>query len=136
MRHRADSSGFSFQRNRHRRRRRFAGDARDLPGEGRTTRVVNSGAWQRTASKEWLLREQTKRNIPLRDVLVTFGLEDLPPCYGVVRVQPPLTVTREAIDRFAVALQQTLAEHATGRWSSVAAAAARAVRSKAARAFG
>ena len=55
---------------------------------------------------------------------------------GVVRVQPPLTVTREAIDRFALALQQTLAEHATGRWSSVAAAAARAVRSRAARAFG
>ena len=55
---------------------------------------------------------------------------------GVVRVQPPLTVTREAIDRFAAALQETLAEHATGRWSSVAAAAARAVRSKAAQAFG
>jgi acetylornithine/succinyldiaminopimelate/putrescine aminotransferase len=55
---------------------------------------------------------------------------------GVVRVQPPLTVTREAIDRFATALQQTLTEHATGRWSSVAAAAARAARSTAARVFG
>jgi putrescine aminotransferase len=55
---------------------------------------------------------------------------------GVVRVQPPLTVTREAIDRFAAALKDTLAEHATGRWKSVTAAAARAVRTTTARAFG
>ncbi len=55
---------------------------------------------------------------------------------GVVRVQPPLTVTGEAIDRFAAALQATLAEHATGRWASVASAAARAVKTSTARAFG
>lgn len=55
---------------------------------------------------------------------------------GVVRVQPPLTVTAAAIDRFAAALRATLAEHATGRWSTVAAAASRAVKSTVARAFG
>jgi UDP-2,3-diacylglucosamine pyrophosphatase LpxH len=60
----------------------------DVNTDGKITRVVNSGAWQRTVSKDWLLREQTKRNIPIRDVLVAFGLEDLPPCYGVVRVKP------------------------------------------------
>jgi putrescine aminotransferase len=38
----------------------------------------------------------------------------------VVRVQPPLTVTRAALDRFCEALAATLREHATGRWSSVA----------------
>jgi putrescine aminotransferase len=54
---------------------------------------------------------------------------------GVVRVQPPLTVTREAIDRFAKALKDTLAEHATGRWKSVTSAAVRAMRTTAARAF-
>ena len=54
---------------------------------------------------------------------------------GVVRVQPPLTVTREAIDRFAEALRATLADHAAGRWSTVAAAASRAVKTSLARAF-
>jgi putrescine aminotransferase len=38
----------------------------------------------------------------------------------VVRVQPPLTVTREALDRFCEALAAALREHASGRWSSVA----------------
>src|SRR5919204_1864479 len=55
---------------------------------------------------------------------------------GVVRVQPPLTVTREAIDLFAEALRATLADHANGRWSTVAAAASHVVRTSVARAFG
>lgn len=54
---------------------------------------------------------------------------------GVVRVQPPLTVTRDAIDRFAEALRATLADHAPGRWSTVAAAASRAVKTSLSRAF-
>lgn len=55
---------------------------------------------------------------------------------AVVRVQPPLTVTRGAIDQFGEALRATLSEHATGRWSTVAAAASRAVKSTLTRAFG
>lgn len=62
----------------------------EIPSQSRsgTTRIVNSGAWQRVVSSEWLKREQTRRQIPLRDVLVTVALEDLPPCYGVVRIRP------------------------------------------------
>jgi putrescine aminotransferase len=54
---------------------------------------------------------------------------------GVVRVQPPLTVTRDAIERFAEALRATLADHAAGRWSTVAAAASRALKTSLSRAF-
>jgi putrescine aminotransferase len=54
---------------------------------------------------------------------------------AVVRVQPPLTVTRAAIDRLAEALRATLADHASGRWSSVGAAAAQVVKAGVGRAF-
>lgn len=50
-------------------------------------------------------------------------------CAGhVVRVQPPLTVTREAIDTFLDALRSTLVEHATGPWKSLARAVTLAAR--------
>lgn len=52
------------------------------------TRVVNSGAWQRVVSADWLKAEQVRRQLPERDTLVGIRLEDLPPCYGVVRVRP------------------------------------------------
>jgi putrescine aminotransferase len=45
---------------------------------------------------------------------------------SVVRVQPPLTVTRTAIDGFVDALSRTLTEHATGVVSSMAGALGRA----------
>jgi putrescine aminotransferase len=48
---------------------------------------------------------------------------------NVVRVQPPLTVTREAVGRFVEALRATLAEHATGKLRALIGAAARAARS-------
>jgi putrescine aminotransferase len=47
----------------------------------------------------------------------------------VVRAQPPLTVTREAIDGYVSALSATLAEHAKGVFGSVVGAAGRAARS-------
>lgn len=52
------------------------------------TRVVNSGAWQRVVSADWLRAEQGRRQIPERDALVQIHLEDLPPCYGAVRIRP------------------------------------------------
>lgn len=60
----------------------------EIPGAGHPTRVVNSGAWQRVVSADWLKREQTRRNLQLSDVLVSIKLEELPPCYGVVRIRP------------------------------------------------
>lgn len=52
------------------------------------TRVVNSGAWQRVVTADWLKAEQARRSLPERDTLVGIHLEDLPPCYGVVRIKP------------------------------------------------
>jgi hypothetical protein len=52
------------------------------------TRVVNSGAWQRVVGADWLKAEQARRGLPERDTLVGIRLEDLPPCYGVVRIKP------------------------------------------------
>jgi putrescine aminotransferase len=46
---------------------------------------------------------------------------------NVVRLQPPLVVTRAAIDSLAQALRATLAEHATGKVRALVGAAARAV---------
>ena len=52
------------------------------------TRVVNSGAWQRVVSADWLRAEQARRGLPERETLVGIQLEDLPACYGMVRVKP------------------------------------------------
>ncbi len=52
------------------------------------TRVVNSGAWQRVVSADWLRAEGGRRQLAERDTLVGIRLEDLPPCYGVVRIRP------------------------------------------------
>ncbi len=52
------------------------------------TRVVNSGAWQRVVSADWLRGEQVRRQLPERDTLSGIALEDLPACYGLVRVRP------------------------------------------------
>ena len=52
------------------------------------TRVVNSGAWQRVVSADWLKAEASRRKLADRDTLTGIQLEDLPPCYGVVRIKP------------------------------------------------
>ena len=48
----------------------------------------------------------------------------------VVRVEPPLIVTKDQLDRFTTALAETLAEHSTGVLSSLASAAGQLIRSK------
>ncbi len=52
------------------------------------TRVVNSGAWQRVVSADWLKAERDRRQLAERDTLIGIHLEDLPPCYGVIRIKP------------------------------------------------
>lgn len=50
--------------------------------------ALNTGAWQRVISREQLEDEMRKRQLTPRDVLTTLTLDDLPPCYSVVLVDP------------------------------------------------
>lgn len=50
------------------------------------SRVVNTGAWQRVVTADWLTAEVARRGMSERDALVGLTLEDLPACYGVVRI--------------------------------------------------
>jgi putrescine aminotransferase len=53
---------------------------------------------------------------------------------SVVRVEPPLTITRTQIDRFGDALADTLAHHATGKLAALVGAGRRLVEGRLARA--
>ena len=50
--------------------------------------VINGGAWQRTITPLQLDRLKTNRDTTLRDLLGSLGLDELPPCYGFVHIEP------------------------------------------------
>jgi hypothetical protein len=56
--------------------------------QGARIQIVNSGAWHRTISGDALREEQERRELRTADVLGAFSTEDLPACYGVVRIDP------------------------------------------------
>ena len=61
-----------------------------LDGLGRTWNpwVVNTGAWQRVASKEQFQKILAAKNISIQDALKKIRPEDLPACYDAVLVPP------------------------------------------------
>jgi hypothetical protein len=61
-----------------------------LDGSGRTWNpwVVNTGAWQRVASKEQFEKILADRNIAVQDALKKIQPEDLPACYDAVIIAP------------------------------------------------
>jgi hypothetical protein len=50
--------------------------------------VVNTGAWQRVVTPEQLSALREKRKLPEKEVLQKLEVEDLPPCYSAILVQP------------------------------------------------
>jgi hypothetical protein len=61
-----------------------------LDGSGRSWNpwVVNTGAWQRVASKEQFDKIVAAKNVSVQDALKKIQLEDLPACYDAVVVTP------------------------------------------------